>query len=101
MGMFDFLGMIGNYDDRKAARDLVDGLVVSTCWANDEGFETAIIDVHKTYPVQRYTTEEQALEGHAEWVKKAETLEQVDRLGWLEFDELAETFRLERGLTEL
>ncbi len=101
MSMFGFFDMIGNYEDRKTARDLVDGLIVSTCYTTDEGYETAIIDLNKTYPVQRYETEEQALEGHADWVKQAETLERVDRLGWLGMDELAETFELERGLTEL
>lgn len=99
--MFDWIGMIGNYDERKTARDLVDGLIVSTAYTTDEGYETAILDLHKTYPVERYDTEEQAVTGHQEWLKKAETMKEAHRLGWLGMDGLAETFVLERGLTEL
>ena len=41
----------------------------------DEGYETAILDANSAYPVERYKDKEDALIGHYEWCKKAESLE--------------------------
>ena len=70
-----------DYERRKLGKDLVAGLEVSTCWTDDFGFETAISDERGTYPVERYGSREKALEGHAKWMKEAETVEVVTELG--------------------
>lgn len=82
--MFGFLGMIGNYEDRKVDRYEDDsmGLVVSTAMVTDSDrpYETAV--AHPSYNggdfviVEIYDTKEDAQEGHNEWVAKmtADTL---------------------------
>lgn len=68
--------MIGNYDARKVARDeLENGLIVSTAYTNDYGYETAILNTAGTvYPVERYerALNEQVKAGHEKWAKFAE-----------------------------
>lgn len=84
--MFDFLGMSGNYEDRKVARDELDnGLIVSTADTSDEGFETAILDKNGTHPVERYKTKNGAINGHKRWVEFAKdgVGKEVTKLGWL------------------
>jgi hypothetical protein len=54
----------GNYDSRKVGRDDVKGLIISTCYTSDMGYETAIIDKNKTYIVERYPSINAAAEGH-------------------------------------
>ena len=74
--MFDFLGMMGNYEDRCVARfdDKESGLFISTARVTDgeKPIETAV--AHPDYNdgdiviVAKYDTEEQATEGHANWI---------------------------------
>ena len=76
--MFDFIEMIGTYDERKVARheDYNTGLIISTARVTDTaaGYETAVR--HPRYNnyswiiVEEYRSEETALEGHGRWVKK-------------------------------
>ena len=76
MGLFDFLGMSGNYEERKVANYSEGKLVVDTCAVTDSSkpYETGI--AHPDYNdgdwivVGLYDTKEQALEGHDKWVKK-------------------------------
>jgi len=70
MNMFSFLDDMGNYDDRKVARDTVGTLIVSTAFTSDEGYETAIIDARgDVHPVERYPLREDCVAGHAKWVE--------------------------------
>lgn len=65
---------VGNYEERKISKDRVDsGLVVSTAFTSDEGFETALKDKEGWHPVQRYKTRAKAVLGHEKWLKYAET----------------------------
>jgi hypothetical protein len=82
-GMFSFLKDIDTYDTRKVGRTDVDGLTVSTAYTSDEGYETAIIDANKVYPVQRYGSKANALKGHKNWTAKAKTLKTVNVLSGL------------------
>lgn len=70
-----------NYESRKVARDEVGGLIISTAYSSDCGYETAIIDASQTSPVERYRSREQAELGHKKWCKKAKTLKKVTMLG--------------------
>lgn len=79
--MFKFLEDERSYEERKVGRDEVNGLTVSTCHTNDEGYETAIIDSVSAYPVERYKDKEDAWIGHQEWCIKALTLESVHMIG--------------------
>ena|SRR5712692_8155827 len=82
MDLFDFVQDIGNYEERKVNRTEVSGLIVSTAYTSDQGYETALLDVGDTMPVERYETREAAVVGHARWVEKARTIEKVVKLGW-------------------
>jgi len=79
--------MADNYDERVVRRvDPEDnnGVGVSTCRITDirgYDFETALLDANGTYPVERYTSLEEAQSGHARWVELAKTAERVMRLG--------------------
>jgi hypothetical protein len=67
--MFEFFRDIGNYESRKVARDTSDcGIVVSTCYTSDEGYETALIDGNGVHPVERYPNIEKATKGHYKWL---------------------------------
>lgn len=66
---------------RLGEKITVDGLTVSTVDSWDLGYETTIIDANETYPVERYDSEAEALEGHARWVEKAKTLTHITHLG--------------------
>ena len=76
MGMFDFLDMMGNYEERKVAHDEKDDWVVDTAAVSDsdEPFETGI--THPRYNggdwviVGLYSTKEKAIVGHKKWIKK-------------------------------
>jgi hypothetical protein len=73
-----------NYDERKVARDEVEGLIVSTAFTSDEGYETAILDEGGTHPVERYVTRADAVNGHNHWLaiaKNTETTE-ITQLGY-------------------
>ena len=65
-------------------RDLINGLGVSTQLTPDCGYETAILDKHNTYPVERYQTQEESVEGHKRWVEWAKGDEvKITKLGWV------------------
>jgi len=87
--MFEFLNDIGNYSQRVVARhDREDGITVSTVYSSDEGYETALLDVNGTYPVERYETKEQAASGHEKWVEfskdgSGKTIMQLGGMGGL------------------
>ena len=72
--MFDFLSMLGTYQDRKVARFERDGLVVDTCSVtdSDQPFETAIghpeYNKGKLVIVAMYENEADARAGHNVWV---------------------------------
>lgn len=73
------------YESRMIARDVgINGLNVSTTWAEDVGgYETAILDAKAAYPVERYRTRDEALAGHLKWVVRCEAgLSEVMRLGY-------------------
>lgn len=71
------------YEERSLGKDEVNGVRVSTIWAADEQkYETAICDEISCYPVERYTTREEAEAGHKKWLKKAKTIKKVTMLGW-------------------
>lgn len=75
--MFEYMEMLGNYEDRKIGRwDSEDGLkMVSTCSVTDgrEPFETAV--QHPSYNngkmviVECYSTKKEAVTGHDKWLK--------------------------------
>lgn len=76
MGMFDFFGMIGNYEDRKVAHDEAEGgLVIDTAEVNDgnKRYETAVshpeYNDDKWVIVEAYDTKEEAAAGHERWKK--------------------------------
>ena len=71
-----------SYDRRKVGRDDINGLTVSTCWTDDQGYETALVDSLKTYTVERYEDREEAVQGHSKWCIQAETIEQITSLGY-------------------
>lgn len=79
---FDFLKDVGNYETRKLGRETINGLDVSTAFTSDEGYETAIIDANGVHPVERYVSKEDATAGHIKWLKDAETLTTITKLGW-------------------
>jgi hypothetical protein len=60
-------------------------LGVSTVKTTDMGYETALLLPNQTAPVERYDSLEQAVEGHAKWVKFAQELKGetiVTKLGY-------------------
>jgi len=75
MGIFDYLTMENNYEDRAIANFEKDKLTVDTCAVTDstEPFETGI--KHPAYNsgawviVELYKTKELAQKGHDKWVK--------------------------------
>ena len=72
--MFEFFNDIGNYEERKVARDVSDsGIEVSTAYTSDEGYETALIDSNDVHPVERYSTRSEAEIGHDKWLTFAHT----------------------------
>ena len=72
-GLFAFVNDIGNYEDRKVARDDFKWGFISTARVSDgrKPFETAI--KHPNYNkgsmviVESYLTKQEALKGHAKW----------------------------------
>lgn len=90
MGLFDFIDMADNYEDRKVARfeEINNDLIIDTAWVNDckPPYETAI--QHKNYNngqwviVEHYETKEKALSGHMKWVKIMTTEPLPDKLDW-------------------
>lgn len=81
--IFDFLKDIGTYEERKIGKDDVDGLIVSTAFTSDEGYETAIGDTDGFHPVERYVSKKEAISGHQKWCKEAIKLKEIIQLGGL------------------
>jgi hypothetical protein len=100
MGLFDFLLDVTNYDTRKVARmEPKDngGIGVSTAYTSDQGYETALLG-KQVHPVERYTSKELALAGHARWVEYARSMKSGDsftelgNFGMPNFESKIETF---------
>lgn len=88
---FDFLEDIGNYEDRKVDRTIcANGIIVSTAFTSDEGYETALIDRSGAHPVERYGDKQEAINGHSKWVKFAENGEgkEIEELMASDFKEI-------------
>lgn len=66
---------IGRLEPHKNA-----GIGVSTCNTDDEGYETALLDVNGAWPVERYKNKKNAVAGHAKWIKLSQELEYIDVL---------------------
>jgi hypothetical protein len=62
----------------------LNGVGVSTVYVNDlECQETALLTETGAIPVERYSSEEEALEGHAAWVEKVKAgIQRVTKLGY-------------------
>jgi hypothetical protein len=69
---------------QRVALDSVDGdrIEVSTVYAHDINmYETALIDSDGAHPVERYDSEEEALEGHKKWMN-SKVGDTVTKLGY-------------------
>ena len=90
--MFDFVNMMGNYDDRKIDRYEKDEIIISTAMVTDSdwNYETAVS--HLSYNngnwiiVEGYDTKEDAENGHSKWVETItknlpETLKDISTAG--------------------
>ena len=86
----DYLKDAGNYETRKVSRtEIGNGLLVSTAYTSDEGYETAIIDSNGVHPVERYKDLETAQNGHAKWVDFCQdgVEKEITELFWSDFGE--------------
>lgn len=93
MSASSFLNDCGNYEKRKVARDISkSGIIVSTAYTSDEGYETALIDDNGVHPVERYIDRNNAVKGHAKWLLFADTGngKKVKELYWSDVPELHE-----------
>jgi hypothetical protein len=91
--MFEFINDIGNYESRKISRDKSEsGIIVSTCYTSDHGYETALIDSKGVYPVERYSNVEDAKRGHCKWLVFSHDANGkiVNKLGWLDKVEITQ-----------
>jgi hypothetical protein len=70
MTIFDTAAMVNTYEERKLGRETLDnGLIVSTAYTTDEGYETGIFSTKMPVsPVERYSTKELAEIGHSKWI---------------------------------
>lgn len=75
------MGFPSGYENRKLGRKEQHGLIISTCWTDEFGYETAVLDKNGAHPVERYDTEELAQIGHDKWVNKTKTLKYITKLG--------------------
>ena len=83
---FDFVSMMGNYEERKVALYQDGDFVVDTCAVNDGAYlyETAV--KHPAYNggkwviVEAYDSQEEALAGHGRWVVTMTGAELPDKL---------------------
>lgn len=83
--MGKFAKDIGNYDTRKLGRtECKNGIIVSTVYTSDEGYESALIDKNGVHPVERYSSQAEAILGHKKWVKFAGegVGKTIIKLGW-------------------
>ena len=67
---FSFLADIDNYEERKVEKNKVKGLVVSTAFSSDEGYETAIGDNNDWHPVERYESKEEYVQAVEQAVRR-------------------------------
>lgn len=92
--MDDLLNMLnamvldaGNYDERKVAdKEQVGKFKISSCYTSDMGYETAVIYKDKVYPVERYDTKEECIEGHNKWIEWAKNKPKT--IPYLQFDNI-------------
>jgi hypothetical protein len=74
-GMFDWIDMIGNYEERKVDRYELGDILVDTARVTDgqKPYETGVYhpeyDNGRCIIVEAYDTKEKAQEGHDKWVK--------------------------------
>ena len=74
-----------NYDERKVAEKEQIGLFkVSSCYTSDMGYETAICYADGVYPVERYKTKEECIDGHKKWINWASS--NPKQIPYLQFD---------------
>ena len=75
-----------DFVERKVARTNPKdnhGLGVSTVFCHEfDCYETAIKDVVSAYPVERYGTFDDAMNGHKKWVEKSNELEMIKTLDY-------------------
>ena len=73
--MLGFMDMIGNYEQRKVANDVIDGVEIDTAEVtdSDQPYETGICSKlyngGKWVIVELYDTKELSVIGHAKWVE--------------------------------
>jgi hypothetical protein len=72
--MFDYLDMVGNYDQRKVENTIIGEVEIDTAAVtdSDQPYETGINS--KLYGgdwviVEMYETKEDAIKGHEKWIK--------------------------------
>lgn len=78
-------------DDLIIARTETHGVVISTVNTPDMGPETALVDSNGAHPVARYSSVEEAKDGHWKWCEKVESTRgglEVYKLCW--FGDLVE-----------
>lgn len=81
-GLMAMCGFDSDYESRKVKRtDLGNGIEVDTAWTDDFGYETAVIDVNGTFPVERYTNKRNAIKGHNKWARTIKNGSKVPYLG--------------------
>lgn len=86
--MSDFLDLLsailsGGAGNVQLAYDEISGFGISTVNTIDQGPETAIIDETNTRIVAHYASDDEALKGHADWIKRAgEGLTEVTDVGY-------------------
>ena len=72
--MFNFLGMMGNYDNRKIGRFDDNGIIISTALVTDGDFKYETAVGHPDYDagdfiiVEAYSNRDNAESGHEKWV---------------------------------
>jgi len=72
-----------DYDIRKVEREYINGLIISTAYTDDMGYETAILDMNGVHPVERYNSKEEAEKGHKKWVEFCKTKKiKIKKLGY-------------------
>jgi hypothetical protein len=75
---YGITGGLSESERRVGEKVMVNGLLVSTAWSLDCGYETALADLHRWHVVEYYDSLEEAINGHEKWIKKAETIVKVD-----------------------
>lgn len=83
--MADFLSLVKGITPGKPVcpKEISDGLIVSTVFTRDLGYETAIFDKEKVTLVQIYKTREEAENGHEKWaIWCQKNIDEVTKLGY-------------------